>query len=117
MRHLCIHPVCTVLILRSLNYSETGTTIEIRSSCIKKTYAGTGRKARISHLRTVYQLLRQKNVPHVDSVLNIFDDKSHGAVAYLQPKGVNRRPTLAQEVLEAMLCLLEALTVCLCTRG
>jgi len=90
---------------------DTGTAIEIGLSCVKKTYIGADRHSRISHLRIVYQLLRQKDVPNVDSALDLYDDSSHGAVAYLQPKGVNRQPTSPLEVLEAVLCLLEVLVV------
>jgi len=52
----------------------------------------------------------KKNVPNVDSALNLFeDDEVHGSVAYLQPKGVNRVPTSHLEVREAVLCVLDAL--------
>jgi hypothetical protein len=86
-------------------------------SCIKKTYVGADRHSHISHLRTVYQLLRQKDVPNVDSALNLYDDTSHGAVAYLQPKGVNRQPISLQEVVDAVVCILEALVVWLRSPG
>jgi hypothetical protein len=94
-----------------VNYSETGTTIELGLSYITKVYNVDG-TSRISHLRAIYDLLRQKAVPNVDSLLNFYaDDRQYGSVAYLQPKGMNRAPTSHQEVQQAVLCLLEALVV------
>jgi hypothetical protein len=94
-----------------MNCSDTGTTIELGSSCITKTYNVDG-PSRISHLLVIYDLLRQKAVPNVDSLLNFYiDDPHYGSVAYLQPRGVNRAPTSHQEVQQAVLCILEALVV------
>jgi hypothetical protein len=94
-----------------MNYSNTGTTIELGSCYITKTYNVDG-PSRISHLRTIYNLSRQKAVPNVDSLLNFYtNDRHYGSVAYLQPKGVNRAPNSHQEVQQAVLCLLEALVV------
>ena len=94
-----------------MNYSDTGTTIELGSSCITKTYNVDG-PSRISHLRVIYDLLCQKAVPNVDSLLNSYtDDPHYGSVAYLQPRGVNRAPTSHQEVQQAVFCILEALVV------
>jgi hypothetical protein len=52
-----------------MNYSDTGTTIVLGSSCITKTYNVDG-PSRISRLLVIYDLLRQKAVPNVDSLLN-----------------------------------------------
>ena len=94
-----------------MNYSDTGTTIELGSCRITKTYNVDGPSC-ISHLRAIYNLLRQKAVPNVNSLLNFYiNDPQYGSVAYLQPKGVNRAPTSHQEVQQAVLCLLEALVV------
>lgn len=38
----------------------------------------------------------------------------NGSVIYLQPKGVNTYPSRAQEVREAVVCILEVLKVCIC---
>lgn len=94
-----------------MNYSATGITIELGSSCVTKIY-DVGGPSRISHLRAIDDLLRQKAVPNVDSSLNSYEnDPRYGRIAYLQPKGVNRTPTSPQEVQQAVLCLLETLLV------
>jgi len=96
-----------------VNYSETGTTIEIGLNCITKTYTVNG-PLRVLHLQTIYAQLHQKKVPNVDSLLNTYiNDPRHGTAAILQPKGVNRPPTSCQEVQQAVLCILETLVVCL----
>ena len=94
-----------------MNYSDTGTIVVLGSSHITKTYNVDG-PSRISHLLVIYDLLCQKAVPNVDSLLNFYTDHPHyGSVAYLQPRGVNRAPTSHQEVQQAVLCILEALVV------
>lgn len=96
-----------------MHYSDTGTTVELGSSLVTKIYNVDG-PSRISHLRAIYDLLRHKAVPNVDSLVNFHTDDAHyGSVAYLQPKGVNRAPTSPQEVQQAVLCLLETLVVCM----
>ena len=94
-----------------MDYSPSGITIELGWSCVTKIYSVRG-PSRISHLRVIYDLLRQKGVPNVDGLLNSYEnDPRYGSIAYLQPKGVNRDPTSPQEVRQAVLCLLETLVV------
>ena len=61
---------------------------------------------RIFHLKNVYHLLQNENVPFVDRLLATFD-----TTAVLSPRGINRPPEDEQELLYAVICVLEALRV------
>ena len=66
----------------------------------------------MNHLRIIHDLLTSKGVPHVDRLkLSYIDDEKHGSVVILEPKGVDVLPRRAKEVLEAVICVLEALMV------
>ena len=80
---------------------------------IKKTFDGPERHARIEKLKSVYDILRVKAVPNVDRIAVSYADDVHGAVAFLEPKGLSVVPKSIQQVLEAVGCILEALTVSL----
>jgi len=80
---------------------------------IKKTLEGPERYARLQKLKSTYDLLKAKAVPNVDSISLSFADEIHGAVAYLEPKGVSVLPVNTLEVFEAICCVLEALVVSL----
>jgi hypothetical protein len=56
-------------------------------------------------------------VPNVDHLASYFiDDPARGSVVYLKPKGIDDSPRRAQEVLEAVTCVLQALEVFLHAR-
>ena len=78
---------------------------------MEKAYKRSGdRIARVTHLRRIYCILREKQVPNVDELsLSFLDDPHRGSVVYLRPKGVAARPANAREVLDAVLCVLSAL--------
>jgi len=59
----------------------------------------------------VYKVLKKKDVPNVDRLMLSYADDAHGAVAFLEPKGINIIPGNTCEVLEAASCVLEALAV------
>ena len=87
----------------------SGVVIEAGSSMVRKTYPGDSGHARVTHLKTIYEILAHKLVPNVDSLyLPKLDDPSCGIV-YLQPRGLNTLPKSAQDVVAAIVCLLEAL--------
>ena len=89
---------------------ETGTVIKVGSCAVEKKYMQRDGEARVNHLKTIYELLQAKHVPNVDRILNSYlNDNIHGSVVYLQPKGIDDSPRRAQEVLEAVKCVLEAL--------
>ena len=90
---------------------RTGVVIEIGSSTVRKTYPGESGHVRVTHLKTIYELLVRKSVPNVDSLYSPeLDDPSYGIV-YLQPRGLNAPPKSMQDVLDAIMCVLEALAV------
>ena len=90
---------------------RTGVVIEVGSSAVRKTYPGKDGHTRVTHLKTVYELLAHKSVPNVDSLyLCKLDDPTRGIV-YLQPRGLNALPRVAQDVVDAIVCVLEALVV------
>jgi hypothetical protein len=90
---------------------RTGVVIEVGSSTVRKTYPGESGHARVTHLKTVYELLAHKSVPNVDSLyLCKLDDPTRGIV-YLQPRGLNALLVFAQDVVDAIVCVLEALVV------
>jgi hypothetical protein len=90
---------------------RSGVVIELGSSAVRKTYPGQSGRARITHLKTIYELLAHKSVPNVDSLyLHKLNDPTRGIV-YLQPRGLNAYPKFAQDVVDAIVCVLEALVV------
>jgi len=60
----------------------------------------------VSHLRHIYALLREMRVPHVDSLVLWYETTLH-----LSPRGVPDKPKTERELLEALICVLEALEV------
>lgn len=79
-------------------------TVEIAGHYIVKTSIGPDRVERTARLKNTYHLLAQKNVPHVDSILH-----EHGATLVLQPRGISKPPETEDELLAALVCVLEAL--------
>jgi hypothetical protein len=89
---------------------RTGVVIEVGSSAVRKTYPGPMGHARVTHLKTIYELA-YKSVPNVDSLYSCkMDDLTRGIV-YLQPRGLNALPKFSQDVVDAIVCVLEALVV------
>jgi hypothetical protein len=62
-------------------------------------------------LRSVYEILRAKAVPNVDRMALSFSGDVHGTIAFLEPKGICVIPKTIWEVLDAIGCILDALTV------
>ena len=80
---------------------------------IQKHYAQANGAACVEHLVGIYDLLEHRNVPNVDQLEQYFiDDPECGSAVYLVPKGIDKFPCLANEVVEAVTCILEALVVC-----
>ncbi|KIL57061.1 hypothetical protein M378DRAFT_422151 [Amanita muscaria Koide BX008] len=86
-------------------YSDNGT-VEIAGSSVIKAYNGPDRVERINHLRKVYYLLQDKRVPNVDRLVRHFD-----TTVILSPRGISAPPTNEQELLAALICILEALEI------
>ena len=75
---------------------------------VKKTYLFDNVSARVEKLIDIYGRLKRKGVPNVDQIdhANI-----ETGVVYLSPKGMCVKPKNPKELLEAIICILEALVV------
>jgi hypothetical protein len=60
----------------------------------------------MDHLRNIYALLKDMNVPHVDSLSHTGD-----SLVVLSPRGIHDEPKTERELLQALICVLEALEV------
>ena len=63
---------------------------------------------RVEKLKNVYNILTEKGVPNVDRLICA---NNQDGVVYLGPKGMSVRPSNQKELLEAVICVLEALVV------
>jgi hypothetical protein len=107
-------PFCTKWTHLMLFYRENGTIIMIGMACVQKKYTRDNRISRIRHLRNIYAVLERKKAPNVDSLtLAHDDDPKLGSVAYLSPRGINKPPSTSIEITQAILCVLNALIVCM----
>jgi len=105
-----VHYVCHLL---SVNSRGTGTIIKIGSSAVEKKYTQDDRVVCVQHLQDIYQLLEDKDVPNMDVLMQYYiNNIVHRSVVYLQLKGMDIFLRRGQEVLEAVLCVLQALKVC-----
>jgi hypothetical protein len=82
--------------------------IEIRGTGVKKTYLYENIQARVLKLVNFYERMEKKRVPNIDH-LDCYNKES-GSV-HLSPKGSQAVPKNQQELLEAIICVLEALVV------
>ncbi|TFK19280.1 hypothetical protein FA15DRAFT_726912, partial [Coprinopsis marcescibilis] len=78
-------------------------TIEFTSSVIIKTYQDL---AIVQHLRSVYAILKDHDVPNVDYL-----SYSRDQVVHLEPRGIPMKPYTKQELRDCVRCILEALVV------
>ncbi|KIM44388.1 hypothetical protein M413DRAFT_24899 [Hebeloma cylindrosporum] len=87
--------------------------IEVCGKSIKKTFEGPQRYAKLQRLKDVYDLLKAKAVPNVDSISasSSFTDDTHSAAVFLEPRGISTSPSNGLQVIEAICCILEALVV------
>ncbi|CAG8725312.1 10570_t:CDS:2, partial [Dentiscutata erythropus] len=83
--------------------------IVVWATNIKKTFTDRMESnTRVEKLKNVYNLLKKKGVPNVDNLLQAKNEKGE---VYLGPKGMSVRPKNQRELLEAIVCILEALVV------
>ncbi|KAG8805306.1 hypothetical protein FRC17_005574, partial [Serendipita sp. 399] len=85
---------------------DNGVIIALGAQVVRKTYPKAVAELRIRHLQKVYELLTDKAVPHVDRLDQVQVNESW---VQLAPKGVPRGPKTKEEVLAAVLCVLEAM--------
>jgi hypothetical protein len=77
---------------------------------VKKEFLGVNAVQRVSDLITIYDLLKLKGVPNVDT-LNSSNLNGHPHV-YLSPVGFEVLPVSGSEAFSAVVCVLWALMVC-----
>ncbi|KAI9455635.1 hypothetical protein HD554DRAFT_267293 [Boletus coccyginus] len=85
--------------------SENGT-VEIAGHHIIKSYTCADKFVRVFRLQSIYGLLLKRRVPNVDSLKHHFDTS-----LILSPRGLAETPTSEEELLSAIICVLEALEV------
>ena len=88
-------------------YRREGKYVEIGMRSIKKTYRGDFGQERVRIIKNIYGQLKEKGVPHVDTLT--FAD---GPVIYLEPRGIDIKPSNEKELLQAVICVLKTLQVC-----
>lgn len=93
----------------NLFWCRNGKSIQVGIKSVKKTYHGVGAAERARYLAHIYKQLHEKNVPHVDHLSHFVDGTP---TVYLEPKGIVAQPTNETELLEALVCVLQALQVC-----
>jgi len=83
-------------------------TIQVYSNTVVKTYTDGASHDRIDRLCAVYGFLSRKAVPYTDRLIH--SKYSNGRV-FLAPRGRDVKPQSAQEVIDAIRCILETLVV------
>ncbi|KAN0080641.1 hypothetical protein V8E54_003845 [Elaphomyces granulatus] len=81
-------------------------TVEIAGRCIVKVYTSKDKYERLAYLQKVYNLLEDKAVPNVDTLVHISD-----TTIVLSPRGVAQLPRTEEELISAVICVLQALNV------
>ena len=78
--------------------------MEITGHCVVKISTGPDKVERTRRLLNTYHLLSEKVVPHVDYIVHSYD-----TTLVLQPRGISKPPEKEDELLAALVCVLEAL--------
>ncbi|KAI9566666.1 hypothetical protein HD554DRAFT_2174326 [Boletus coccyginus] len=81
-------------------------TVEIAGHHIIKSYTCPDKLVRVLRLQSIYGMLKKRRVPNVDSLKHRFDSS-----LILSPRGLAKTPTSEEELLGAIICVLEALEV------
>ncbi|KAG9294512.1 hypothetical protein G9A89_008622 [Geosiphon pyriformis] len=105
--------LCTIieLVQDVIVWRETTEFVPIERCVEEFTYHGPDGEQCTQKLRNIYNMLKNEHVPNVDNLILSYTDNDHGCVAYLAPKGMSVRPNTQKELLEAIICVLEALSV------
>ena len=82
-------------------------------SVVKKEFRHTDAADRVYKLVGIYNLLKRKNVPNVDTLVsfNIEPEENQYPYVHLSPVGVDAMPHSGAEAFDAVVCVLEALKV------
>ena len=104
-----VSPVCAIIILGLfvvldiLDRGDGAVQITFGASTVLKEFMGANAVQRVSDLVAIYNLLKEKEVPYVDTL--------HSYKLQTDPPGVDRFPTSGPEVFNAVVCVLKALKV------
>jgi hypothetical protein len=90
-------------------YCRGGKSTEVGLQAVKKIYCDDRGAQRFEYIRNIYRLLKEKDVPHVDTLTHAVVD---GSTIYVEPKGIATKPSNEKELLEAIVCVLQALQIC-----
>ena len=80
-------------------------TVEIAGHRIVKEFTTPDSRERLDRLCRVYNLLKEKEVPHTDWLVH----HKEPATAVLAPRGITRLPQTEDELISALICVLECL--------
>ena len=83
-----------------------GCTVELAGRYIIKAYQYSGAQERVAKLVNTYELLRAKAVPNTDRL-----EYSSEKKMILSPRGIDYIPKTERELMDAVVCVLEALEV------
>jgi hypothetical protein len=87
--------------------------VSIGGKVVLKRYLYGDCASHVRRLVSIYELLKNKQVPHVDHLHMYFiEDDSHGSCIYTTPVGLPKhRPRTESELREALFCVFKALSV------
>ena len=91
----------------TLDREEGTVKLSIGAKVVMKQFLGDDATRRISHLTKIYQLLKDKGVPNVDTLESSQDDR-----IFLSPVGLDVLPKSGSEAFDAIVGVLNALKVC-----
>ena len=84
-----------------------GKSVEIGTNNVKKVYHGDQSAERVQYIQNIYRQLQEKDLPLVDALTH-----TSGSTIYVKPKGIAVKPRNKKELLDAIICVLQALQVC-----
>lgn len=91
-------------------YRDNGKSIEFLKDSVRKIYH-PDHVARLHFLATIYSHLSAKGVPNVDRLKKLKTTSPRGCYAELEPRGIDHGPQSADDVKNAVMCILSALKV------
>jgi hypothetical protein len=88
--------------------------MSIGDTSVKKEFRDGNAVKRVSNLVEIYRLLKEKNVPNVDTLItsSTNTEDGHHPHVYLGPVGLDRLPESGLESFKSVVHVLQALKVC-----
>ncbi|CAI2187070.1 5696_t:CDS:2, partial [Funneliformis geosporum] len=82
--------------------------ITVNPTNVKKVFIGLSSQIQIERLKVIYEKLKRKNVLNVDHIVAVSLPDITEPYLYFEPRGMCVYPKIEKEVIEAVLCVLEA---------